>query len=100
MQVTITYTDSNSFTKEEVVRQAVHNYGKFAQVEVRPESGNAHDLIYFGLQQIITHRQLSLVYDKSSNYQADLIALRRETLGKLEEILDSVIIDNETKLTK
>lgn len=100
MQVTITYTDAHSFTKEEVVRQAIHNYGKFVQVDVQPESGNAHDLIYFGLQQIITHTQLSLMYDQSGNYQTDLPALRRETLRKLEEILDSVIIDNEAKIAK
>jgi hypothetical protein len=40
------------------------------------------------------------MYDQSGNYQTDLPALRRETLRKLEEILDSVIIDNEAKIAK
>jgi hypothetical protein len=100
MQVTITYTDSTSFTKEEVVRQAVHNYGKYARVEVAPESGNAHDLIYFGLQQIITHEQISIMFDQSADYHVELRKLRASSLKKLEEILDTVIIDNESKLSK
>jgi len=47
MKVTITYHDSESFTVEEVVKQAVHNYGRLAQVEVMPESTMAYDHIYF-----------------------------------------------------
>ena len=38
MKVSITYHDNESFTIEEVVKQAVHNYGKTAIVEVMPES--------------------------------------------------------------
>ena len=98
MQVTITYNDSESFTKEEIVRQAIHNYGKATKVAVMPESGNAHDLIYFGIQQIITHEQLSLLYDRGVDYQTSLKKLRAEALYKLEEILDGVIIDNEAKV--
>lgn len=98
MQVTITYNDTQSFTKEEVVRQAVHNYGKAAKVDVMPDSGNAHDMIYFGIQQVITHNQISLIYDKGVDYQTAIKKLRAETLYKLEEILDSVIIDNESKV--
>lgn len=98
MQVTITYNDSQSFTKEEVVRQAVHNYGKHIKVDVMPDSTNAHDLVYFGLQQMIIHGQLSLMYDKGANYRKDLHKLRAEVLFKVEEILDSVIVDNEAKV--
>ena len=98
MKVLITYNDNESFTKEEVVRAAVHNYGRAVDVQVMPESGNAHDLIYFGLQQMITHEQLSLIYDKGASYQKDLRKLRAETLYKLEEILDSVIVDNEARV--
>lgn len=98
MQVTITYTDNTSFTKEEVVRNAVQNYGKTADVKVMPESSNAHDLIYFGIQQMITHEQLSLIFDSDGSYQKDLKKLRAEVLYKLEEILDAVIVDNEAKV--
>lgn len=98
MQVTITYTDNQSFTKEEIVRNAQHLHGKTTSVTVMPESSNAHDLIYFGIQQMITHDQLSLIYDKTGNYQKDLKKLRAEVLYKLEELVDSVIVDNEAKV--
>lgn len=98
MKVTITYHDNDSFTVEEVVKQAVHNYGKAAQVEITPESTMAYDHIYFGLQQLITHEQLSLLFDKDTAYQQDLKKLRDNVLYKVTEIIDQVIIDNESKV--
>lgn len=98
MQVTITYTDNKSFTKEEIVRNALHLHGKSADVKIMPESSNAHDLIYFGIQQMITHEQLSLIYDSNGTYQKDLQKLRAEVLYKLQEIVDTVIVDNEAKV--
>lgn len=98
MKVTITYHDNESFTMEEVVKQAVHNYGKAAQVDVMPESTMAYDYIYFGLQQLITHEQLSLLYDNESAYQQDIKKLRSQILYKVTEIVDQVIIDNESKV--
>ena len=98
MQVTLTYFDEESFTREEVVKQAIHNYGKAVDVHIMPDSTKPHDLIYFAIQQIITHQQLSMLYDDKLGYQAGLQALRNETLYKLEEIIDQVIIDNESKV--
>lgn len=98
MKVTITYHDNESFTVEEVVKQAVHNYGRQVQVEVMPESTIAYDHIYFGLQQLITHQQLSMLYDRGGNYQGDLKKLRNEVLYKVTEIIDQVIVDNESKV--
>lgn len=98
MKVTITYHDNDSFTVEEVVKQAVHNYGRAAQIEVMPESTMAYDYIYFGLQQLITHEQLSLLFDKDSTYQQDIKKLRDGVLYKVTEIIDQVIIDNESKV--
>lgn len=98
MKVTITYHDNDSFTMEEVVKQAVHNYGKAAQVEVMPESTMAYDYLYFGLQQLITHEQLSLLYDSGATYQQDIKKLRDEVMYKITEIVDQVIIDNESKV--
>ena len=97
MQVTIKYHDNESLTMEEVVRQAQHHYGKNVAVEVMPESTIAYDLIYFGLQQLTTHEQVSLIYDSGSTYQHDLKKFRAEILFKLEEILDQVLIDTEAK---
>jgi hypothetical protein len=98
MKVTITYHDNESFTMEEVVKQATHNYGKAAQVEITPESTMAYDHIYFGLQQLITHEQLSLLYDSGVTYQQDLKKLREQVMYKVTEIVDQVIIDNEAKV--
>lgn len=98
MKVKITYVDNESFTVEEVVKQAITNYGKMAQVEVMPESTIAYDYIYFGLQQLITHEQLSMLFDRDSNYQQDVKRLRNETLYKVTEIIDQLIVDNEAKV--
>jgi len=98
MKVTITYHDNESFTMEEVVKQAVHNYGKAAKVEVMPESTMAYDYIYFGLQQLLTHEQLSLLYDSGATYQQDIKKLRDQVMYKITEIVDQVIIDNESKV--
>ncbi len=99
MKVTITYHDTDSFTVEEVVKQAVHNYGKQVQVEVMPESTIAYDHIYFGLQQLVTHEQLSMLYDKHNDYHGELQKLRAQILYKVTEILDQVIVDNESKVS-
>ena len=98
MKVSITYHDNESFTIEEVVKQAVHNYGKTAIVEVMPESTLAYDHIYFGLQQLVTHEQLSLLFERNANYQKDIRKLREEVFYKVTEIIDQVIIDNESKV--
>ena len=98
MKVTLTYHDSESFTIEEVVRQAVHNYGKAVNVEIMPESTKAYDLIYFGIQQLTTHKQLRLLYDSGGSYQQDIKKLRSEIVYNINEIIDQVIIDNEAKV--
>jgi len=98
MKVNITYHDNESLTVEEVVAQAVHNYGKNAHIEIMPESTMAYDMIYFGLQQLITHEQLSLLYDSGAGYQQDLQKLRSNIIYKVGEIIDQVIIDNESKV--
>lgn len=98
MKVIITYNDGDSFTVEEVVKQAVHNYGKSATINIMPDSTKPHDLIYFGLQQIITHEQLSILYDDNPNYHSSIQKLRNNVLYKVQEIIDQVIIDNEAKV--
>lgn len=98
MKVIITYNDGDSFTVEEVVKQAVHNYGKSATINIMPDSTKPHDLIYFGLQQIITHEQLSILYDDNPNYHNSIQKLRNNVLYKVQEIIDQVIIDNEAKV--
>ena len=99
MKVTIKYHDNEALTVEEIVRQAEQNYGKNAQVEITPESTMAYDHIYFGVQQLITHEQLGLFYNSGGSYQNDLQKLRSDVLYKVQEIIDQVIIDNESKVS-
>ncbi len=98
MKVTITYHDTESLTVEEVVRQATHNYGKMAQIEVMPDSTMAYDHIHFGLQQLINHEQFSMLFDRDSNYQREVSRLRKEVMYKVSEIVDQIIIENEAKV--
>ena len=98
MKVQLTYHDNESLTVEEVVATAVHNYGKSVRVEVMPESTIAYDLNYFGLQQITTNKPLSILYDLGSDYQSEVRKLRQETIYNVTELIDQVIIDNESRV--
>ncbi len=98
MKVTLEYNDNDSLTVEEVVKQAVTNYGPLVNVSVAPESTMAYDYIYFGLQQLIAHEQFSLLFDSSAVYQKDIKELRAKVLFKVTEIIDQVIIDNESRI--
>ena len=98
MKVKLTYNDNQSFTMDEVIRQAKHNYGNGVTVEILPESTTTGDILYFALQQMIVHKQLSLLYDSKSAYQTDIKKLREEVLFKVQEVLDEVIMDNEAKV--
>lgn len=100
MLVKLKYQDTESFTISEIVRQAKHNYGNNVTVEVAPESPMPHDMLYFALQQMITHEQLSLLFDSKGTYQHDIKKLRNEVLYKVEEILNEVILDNESKVSQ
>lgn len=96
--VKLTYHDNESITLEEIVAQAVKNYGQQVQVEITPESNLAYDYIYFGLQQLVTHQQVSILFDRDKIYNTEIKKLRDNILFKITEILDQVIIDNESKV--
>jgi hypothetical protein len=99
MKVQITYYDNDSLSMEEVVRQATTNYGSNVKVDVSPESSMAYDHIYFGLQQLITHEQLSAFFANDGTYEQQVKTIRSSVLYKIEEIVDQVIIDNEARIT-
>lgn len=99
MKVNVSYHDIDALTVDEVVAQAKHNYGKMVQVTVSPETNTAESYIYFGLQQLVTHEQLSLLFDRNANYQQDIKHLRNTALFKVTELLDKVLLDNEDKVS-
>jgi hypothetical protein len=98
MQVHIKYYDADSLTQEEVVSQAHRNYGNNIKVTVSPMGSTPHDYVYFAIQQIITHTQLSHFFSDKEQYHKKMQELRTETLVKLTELLDTVIIDNEDRI--
>jgi hypothetical protein len=100
MQVTVKYYDNQSFLIEEVIRQAKNNYGAQAQVSVFPDSDTPIDYLYFAIQRLITGDHLTMLYDSGALYQKDLGRLRAEALRKIAEVLDDVIMENESKLVQ
>lgn len=100
MEVVVRYHDDESFLIEEVIKSAKNNYGSTAKVEVLPDSTSPLDYIHFGIQRYITGKHLSLIYDSGSSYQADLGKLRSETLYKLGEILDEVLMETEDRVSR
>ncbi len=99
MKVTITYYDADSLTIEEVVARAKHTYGDFVEVSVQPTSNKPSDMLYFALQQMLTHEQLSIFFDDKNQYPTRLGKLRSETLAAVQKELSAVIKDNEIKVT-
>jgi len=99
MKVTITYYDNDSLTIEEVVARAKHSYGEFVEVSVQPSSNKPSDMLYFALQQMLTHEQLSIYFDDKNQYPSRLAALRSDVLASVQQELSAVIKDNEIKVT-
>lgn len=100
MKVTVEYHDEESLLVEEVIKRAKDNYGSRTVVKVLPESDTPIDYLYFAIQRLVTGDHLSLIYDSGPTYQRDLEKLRAETMYKIGEVLDDVLIDNEHKLCK
>lgn len=98
LKVKITYYDTDSLTVEEVLATAKQNYGEFVEVEVFPESNDPRDIIYFGLQQLITFEQLSLLFDNTPLYDTKLKDTKDKILSQLAETLDQVVKDNEVRV--
>lgn len=97
MKVKIEYFDHHSLLKEEIAENAKRLFGNSAYVETYPETNNSEDMLYYAIHQLITAEQLNLLYDSSTAYNISIKKLRAEILSKMEEILNQVIIDNETK---
>ena len=97
MKVTITYYDEESLTIEEVVLRAKNNYGQFIDIDIQPTSNKPTDILYFALQQMITHEQLSILFDDKNLYPKKLVDLKQETVVRVMQELSAVVKDNETK---
>lgn len=98
MKVTATYFDDEALTMEEAVKLTKLKLGDSARVEVTADSLAPHDLILFALQQMITRQQADILYNNNINYNSSIRVLRSETIEKVVELLDTVIIENEARL--
>ena len=99
MKVRITYFDHTSLTKDEVIRQAKELFGEYTEVEVFPSSNDPWDIVYFGLQQAITYDQLGILFDSGSLYPLKLKELKESINKRLQDELNTVIKDNETRVS-
>lgn len=98
MQVTIEYTDETAFVSAEAEQNAKHLFGEHARVTVKPDSNDPEDIIYFGIQQLITSDQLSLLFDRDKVYNKEVVGLRAGAISKITTLLDQVLIDNESRV--
>lgn len=99
--VEISFRDSSSLTVKEIISSAKSLYGATAQVRVKPAGDSPESHIYFGVQQLITEKQVSSFFeDGTILYQKRLEELRREVLEEVNDLISQVIIDNEGKIVQ
>jgi len=100
MKVTLTFEDRESLTATEITQNLKHLYGNDADVSVTPTGDSPESHIYYGLQELLTRRQVHSFFEDGQHlYQERLAYARREILDKVEGILNRLIVDNETKIT-
>ena len=99
MKVTLTFEDREALTADEISENLRHLYGDSAYVEVAPSGSSADSHIYFGLQKLLTGKQVESFFEDGTHlYQERLGKTRREILTRVEGILNQLIMDNEAKL--
>lgn len=99
MKIQVTYTDNESLTPEEVVENCKLMFGQDAHVSIRPNNSTPTGYLYLGLQLLLTERQVHLFYDEGKYvYDEKIVDLKKEVLNSVEEILNQVIIDNESRI--
>ena len=96
MKVTVSYEDHSAFVLPEVEANVLHHFGEYATVKIEADSNKPDDIIFFGIQQLITFEHLSLIFD-SDMYAKDLEVLKQKVRDQLNTILNSVILENELK---
>lgn len=100
MQVTLKFEDRQSLTAKEITQNLKHLYGVSTDIEVTPTGTSPESYIYFGLQELLTEEQVHSFFEDGHHlYQSRLTETRRNILNKVENILNTLIVDNETKLT-
>jgi hypothetical protein len=97
MKLIAKFHDVDSFTAAEAVRRAKDLLGDYTDIKAYPSTNDPWDIIYFGLQQITTGKQLNMLFDEGALYPQKLKEFRSEIASRLLAELDEVIQDNEHK---
>jgi len=97
MKVVIKYYDDDALAPEEVIARAKRQYGEFSKVEVYPDSSDFYNLTYFAIQKHITSKQVDAYFHDGALYDAKARDLKREVICQIEEIINQVIKDNESR---
>jgi hypothetical protein len=100
MKVIVKFYEESALTIEEVYARVKEGLGVTpSSIEIYPDSNDPLDYIYFGIQQLITNDQLDCLFDAGPLYPKKLSALRASATQQLENELDRVISDNESKVS-
>lgn len=99
MRVKIEFEDNTAFTAKEIEQSYQLAYGKNSKVEVLPHNDSPEASIYFGIQNLITLDQLDYYYEYYPHlYPTKLKELKIDTLAKISQIFDQVVLDNENRV--
>ena len=97
MKLIAKFHDVDSFTATEAIRRAKDLLGDYTDIRAYPSTNDPWDIVYYALQQIVTGKQLNMLFDEGALYPIKLKEFRSEILGRLMDELDEVIQDNEHK---
>ena len=100
MKIILKYHDDDALGVEEAVARAKIMGVKVSSIESYPDSNDPLDHIYFGIQQLITHKQLDLLFDNEALYHEKIQELRSLVLTQVTSELDRAIADNERRVTE
>ena len=99
MRVKITYLDSESLVKDEVVQNAKSRYGENCVVEVLPANNTPESFISFGIKQLITMNQLEYYFDLNERgYGVKKEELKSEILSLVSNLFDEIVEETEKGL--
>lgn len=100
MKVILKYYEDSALTEEEVIARAKESLGVSpSSIEIYPNSNDPLDHIYFGIQQLVTYRQLDMLFESGPLYGEKVSKLKAEIMQILESELIRVISDNEHKVS-
>ena len=98
IKVTVDYIDDSGTPESELRGNLAKLFGDTTHINISPTSTNPETCISFGISKLITEFQMREYFDEPEPvYQRRILDKRKEVLELLTSILDTIIIDNESK---